>query len=258
MSEVHSFWRTVEGPIIPDPVTWAVLAVDVMKTFMTAVHPELAVQGGHEIVIPGLRLNGKFAPDRRYALRDIHPLGHISLASSYVGYDTFYKLRYREVKHWTEDNHRIAPHALFSLKELKRYLRKTKGRFQILWPDHAIEGTEESRVETVIDLESTITWYKGNRPHSDSNSGFEENDGRSTGLDLQLRCRKVKVVVVWGLAGDVCAGLTALHARQRGFEVYFVMDLSPCINDEGRDAMYALLKAAGVHLITSDQIRAAA
>jgi len=64
--------------------------------------------------------------------------------------------------------------------------------------------------------------------------------------------------VVWGIAGDVCAGLTALHGRQLGFEVYFVTDLSPCISPEGRDAMYRQLIDAGVHLVTSDQIRAAA
>lgn len=256
MSEMHSLWRTVEGPMIPDPVTWAAISVDVMKTFMPG--GGLGVNGGHEIVIPGLHMIRKFAPDRRYALRDIHAPGSISLCSSFIGYKPYDKLRYREVKHWTEQNHRMAPHCLLSLEELKKELKKLKGRFQILWPDHGIEGTDESRVESQIEMESTMTWYKGNRPHVDSNSGFQENDGKSTGLDLQLKCRHVKVLVVWGIAGDVCSGLTALHAKQRGFDVYFVMDLSPCISPEGRDGMYKQLIAAGVQLITSDQIQLAA
>ena len=247
--------RTVEGPVFILP-TWAVLSVDVMRAFMTG--GGLGIQGGHEIVLPGQKMIRLFSRKLRIALRDIHPWGHISLASSYIGYSPFYKLTYREVKTWTEEDNRIAPHALFSLTELKRYLKKVKGRYQILWPDHAIEGTDESFVVGEIERESAYTWNKGHRPHSDSNSGFIENDGASTRLDLQLKCRGVTTLVVWGITGDVCAGLTALHGKKLGFDVYFVTDLSPCISEEGRDSMYEQLIAAGVHLITSDQLRAAA
>lgn len=246
--------RTVDGPIFINATTWAIISTDIMRTFMTA--GGLGVVGGHEIVLEGLKLLRKFSRKLRYALRDLHCEGHISLCSSYVGYAQFYFLTYDEVKDWTPENHRIAPHALFTLDELKEYLLKSGG--QCLWPDHAMEGTDESRVEADIERESTITWHKGNRPHVDSNSGFLENDGSSTRLDLQLRSRGVKTIVVWGIAGDVCAGLTALHGRQLGFEVYFVTDLSPCISPEGRDAMYRQLIDAGVHLVTSDQFQMAA
>ncbi len=254
MSAPHPIVRTVEGPIIINDVLWAVLSVDIMRTFMMG--GGLGVQGGHEIVLPGLRMIRKFSREFRYALMDIHAPGSVSIVTSFVGYEAFYKLTYDEVKGWTPKKNRIAAHARFTLRELKRYLRKVG--FQILWPEHAMEGTDEARVEPEILNESTLPWFKGNRPHSDSNSGFEENDGHDIGLGAQLWCRGIRKIVVWGIAGDVCAGLTALHGAKRGFEVYFVTDLSPCISPEGRDAMYQRLIDAGVHLITSDQIQQAA
>lgn len=256
MSAEHPILRTVEGPIYINWLTWAVLSVDIMKTFMNG--GGLGVNGGHEIVLPGLHLIRKFSPELRYALRDLHARRGNSLASSFVGYPDYYRLTYEEVRGWTSKTHRIIPNARFSLRELKRACRKAEGQFITLWPDHAIEGTDEARVEADIERESTQVWVKGGRPHVDSNSGFRENDGSSTRLDKQLRSRGVTTVVVWGIAGDVCAGLTALHAREFRFEVYFVTDLSPCISPEGRDTMYQRLIDAGVHLVTSDQIHMAA
>ncbi len=254
MSAEHPIVRTIEGPVLINATIWAVISVDIMRTFMPA--GGLGVVGGHEIVLKGLKMIRKFDSALRIALRDVHCRGHVSLASSFVGYADFHKLTYDEVKGWTKKRHRMAPHARFKLKDLKRYLKKVG--FQILWPDHAMEGTDEARVDPDIDRESTLVWNKGNRTHADSYSGFLENDGASTRLDLHLKWRDVTHIVVWGIAGDVCAGLTALHGRQLGFEVYFVTDLSPCISPEGRDAMYRQLIDAGVHLVTSDQIRAAA
>jgi len=246
--------RTVEGPILINPISFAALIVDWSMTF--GMGYGIGVEGAHELTLPALRTLRLFPRNRRICTRDVHPYGHISFASSFVGYSDFYDLTYDEVKDWTPDNHRIAPHALFSLDELKEYLLIVG--HQILWPDHGIEGDDEARVNPYIEPECTITWNKGNRPHRDSNSAFQDNGGISTRLDEYIACRRITTLVVWGIAGDVCAGLTALHGKQRGFDVYFVTDLSPCVSAEGRDSMYEQLIAAGVHLITSDQLRAAA
>lgn len=246
--------RTVEGPVRIDPVTWLALVVDWQRTFMMG--GGLGVMGGHELTIPVLRLLRKFRRNRRICTRDVHPWGHISFASSYLGYEPFYGLTYEEVRGWTEENHRIARHALFTLAELKEYLAIVGT--QILWTDHGQEGEDETRVDPYIEPECMITWNKGNRPHRDSYSAFEDNGGDSTRLDQHIACRRVRTIVMCGIAFDVCLGYSALHARKYGFEVYVVTDLCPAISEEGAAGMVEQLKAAGVHLVTSDQIQAAA
>lgn len=246
--------RTRDDIIVVDPVTFAVIAVDFQRTFMMG--GGLGVSGGHELTIPGLRLIRKFARNRRISTQDLHPFGHISLASSYVGLQPFHSLSMGEVEDWTAESHRIAPHALFTLDELKDYLRLVVE--QVLWPDHAIEGEEETRVVPEILWESTKVWTKGDRPHRDSYSAFKENGGDSTRLGPYLACRGVRRNVLWGIAYDVCLGFSALDSAEEGFETYVVTDLCPAITQDGADAMTERLTRAGVHLVTSDQIRAAA
>lgn len=248
------FIRTFEGIVVIDPKTFVALIVDWALTF--SVGYGLGVEGAHELTIPALQTLRLFPSNRRICTRDVHPYGHVSFTSSFIGYKHYCRLTYEEVTDWTPINHRIAAHALFSLEELKDYLRIVG--FQVLWPDHGVEGYDEARVSPYIEPECMITWNKGNRPHRDSYSAFKDNGGDSTRLDEYMSCRGMKAVVVFGIAGDVCAGLSALDARKKGFEVYFVTDLSPCVSAEGRDEMYAALIAAGVHLITRDQLRPAA
>ncbi|OGL95362.1 hypothetical protein A2348_01515 [Candidatus Uhrbacteria bacterium RIFOXYB12_FULL_58_10] len=244
--------RTLEGLIVPRIGTWAFLGIDLQSTFCKP-YP-LGVDGCNEQFGHILRLMRKFPVNRRIVTRDIHPWGHVSLASSFIGYAKFHDLTLSEVLAWTEN--RIAAHALFTLAELIEYL--TIVGFQTLWPDHAIEGEDDARIYADIERESTITWNKGNRPHRDSYSAFRDNGGDSTRLDEYERCRGITTNVVTGFVFDVCDGLSGLHSLEYGFETYMVTDLSPAITQEGADEMADKIKAAGGHLITSDQIRAAA
>jgi len=157
-----------------DPETDAILHVDVQPTFMPAhVYRALrwffkkttiqvpagglAVGSGHEILPNILKLNRLFRRSQRFLSEDLHPYGHVSLASSYKGRDPFTILTYPMVKDWSEDpadkEQYLQPHALFSVKELKDYLltmtiqrlgsewEKVDPRqlpFQVLWTDHSV------------------------------------------------------------------------------------------------------------------------
>lgn len=244
--------RTIEGPIFPRIGSWAFVGVDLATTFCKP-YP-LGVDGCNEQFGPTLQLMRKFPRNRRVVTRDIHPLGHISHRKSYVGYADFHRLTLEEVLAWKES--RIAPHAFFTLAELIEYLQIVG--FQILWPDHALEGEDDTRISPDIERESTITWNKGNRPHRDSYSAYRDNGGDSTRLDEYERCRGITTNVITGFVFDVCAGLSALHSREYGFETYMATDLSPAITQEGADRMADDLVRAGVHLVTSDQIQTAA
>lgn len=248
-----SFPRTREDNVVIDPIADAILSVDLLRTFMSG--GGLAVGDADAIVLPGINALHLFAIDRRVAIRDVHCRGHISLASSFVGISKFECLTYEEVRKWTKTSHKIAAHALFSLRELKAYLRTVE--FQVLWPDHAIEGTPESRVVPEIEQISTWVWNKGNRPHRDSYSAFKDNGGDSTRLDLQLRCRHVKRVFVWGLAFDYCVGFTAIDAASLGFEVFVITDLCRSVSTDSEKQMVDRLMATpNVHLIHSTQMAA--
>lgn len=244
--------RTIEGPIFPKIGSWAFIGVDLQFTFCKP-YP-LGVDGCNEQFGRTLDLMRKFPKNRRICTRDIHPWGHISLRSSYLGYADYHRLTLEEVLGWEKS--RIAPHAAFKLAELIEYLQIVG--YQTLWPDHAVEGEDDTRVYADIDRESTIIWNKGNRGHRDSYSAFRDNGGDSTRLDEYERWRGVTTNVVTGFVFDVCDGLSGLHSREYGFETYMVTDLSPAISEEGAEAMADKLVAAGAHLVTSDQIQMAA
>ncbi len=243
--------------ILIDPATDAVIDVDVQPASMTG--GGLAVNGGDLIVPVVKRVGSHFPRRRRFATLDKHPRGHVSLASSYVGLPAGTKLTSSGVFYWTEANHLIAPHAGFNLAELKEYLAFCQ--VQMLWPDHALDGSDESRLHP--DLAAVpYAWVleKGLDPCCDSYSGIKDNLGRPTGLGPMIKYLGVKRLFVTGLAFDFCVGWTALDAkgddRDDGFdEVYVVEDATASVDLPGTVAqMQASLDAKGVKLISSDQL----
>ncbi|MEI6511260.1 MAG: isochorismatase family protein [Candidatus Uhrbacteria bacterium] len=239
--------RTTSGSVFVDDPSAAVIAVDVQPTFMPG--GGLAVADAHEIVPVGAVLFGRFLSDRRICTRDLHPRGHISLASSYLSARPFDGLTAADID--ANPFNRIRSHALFSIDELREELAHGP---QTLWPDHALEGTEESRVVHEIESLSSITWTKGTNARRDSYSAFRDNGGVPTGLGDFLRARSVRRVFLFGIAFDVCLGFSALDALDEEFDTIVVTDLCPAISESGAAAMAKRLIDAGVHFAPSGQI----
>ena len=226
--------------------TDALLVIDALPTFMPG--GGLSVEDGHLIIPVIVHISALFRPEMRIKIRELHDLGSISLASSYIGFSgvTFLQKAMPDY---------LAPHALFTDEELDKYLKKTGG--QMLWPDHAIRGTKEA--EWHKDLQKIRFGFeliKGTDPKCDSYSVFYDNLRRSTGLSDELRRRGVKRVFLCGLAFDYCVGWSAEDAHNLGFEVFVINDATRPVGHpaDSVDKMKKSFKDRGIRLIQSSNL----
>lgn len=213
---------------MPNARTDILGVVDVQPTFMPG--GELAVAEGAAVLPVINRLLARsFA--HAFATQDWHPPGHLSFASAHPGRQPYASI---ELPYGT----------------------------QILWPDHAIQGTanavlhpglDTSRIEVII--------RKGYDRNIDSYSTFFENDHRtSTGLDGWLRGRGMTRIFLAGLAMDFCVAWSAEDAVRLGFEVVVIEDACRGIGlpvAEGRttlDAAHDRLAALGVRFTSSTDL----
>lgn len=242
--------------IIINPETDALLVIDVQPTFMPG--GGLPIMGG-QYVVPVIRdrLMSLFPKRRRFASKDRHPRGHISLASSYEGIRPMTQLM--STRH-DDSLVRRAPHAKFSTAELVEYLAKVPG--QILWPDHAIAGQDEAELHPDLpESEFGYVLVKGTDPACDSYSAFFDNLHRPTELADVLRDRGVRRVFVCGLAFDFCVAWTALGAVECGFETYVIEDATRAVDIPAGPATPGSVEATreiferdGVKVVNSDDL----
>ena len=202
--------------------------IDLQPTFMPG--GELPVSGGDEIVPIINRLLRRF--DHAFATQDWHPSGHASFASSHPGkqpYDT---------------------------------INMPYGN-QVLWPDHAVAGTQSAAIHPAIDQSRVeVIIRKGFRPSLDSYSAFFENDRATpTGLEGWLRQRGFSRLFLCGLATDFCVAWSAEDAAQLGFRVTVIEDACRGIALPTRDGRTTVddardrLTALGVRFIDSGGLR---
>jgi nicotinamidase/pyrazinamidase len=216
------------GPMI-DRATDILGLVDVQPTFMPG--GELAVTDGDAVVPVINRLLAGF--DHAFATQDWHPPGHSSFASAHPGhkpYDTI-----------------AVPYGQ-----------------QVLWPDHAIQGSPNAALHRDLDLTRVeVVIRKGFHRDIDSYSTFFENDRRTaTGLDGWLRQRGFRRIFLAGLATDFCVAWSAEDAVRLGYAVMVVEDACRGIGvrlasdrttmDETRER-FALL---GVQMVSSGALGA--
>lgn len=205
----------------------ALLLIDIQPDFMPG--GALAVGQGDEIVAP-IR---KLMVAERFALyvatQDWHPPGHVSFASVHPGRKPF--------------------------ESIELY-----GHDQTLWPDHCIQGSDGAELHDglPLDMVSAII-RKGAHPAVDSYSGFRDNwnpEGERpvTGLAGYLRERGVEEVYLCGLARDVCVAWSAKDAAAEGFRTRFLWDLTRPVDPASDDELRAALTAAGVEIVTSDDL----
>jgi nicotinamidase/pyrazinamidase len=182
-------WSESEAMI--DQATDILGLVDVQPTFMPG--GELAVTDGHAVVPIINRLTQRF--EHAFATQDWHPPGHSSFASAHP-----------DRKPYEVVDMPYGP--------------------QVLWPDHAIQGTSNAALHQDVELTRVeIIIRKGFHRNIDSYSTFFENDRRTTtGLDGWLRQRGFRRVFLAGLATDFCVAWSAEDAVRLGYEVVVIED----------------------------------
>ena len=121
------------------------------------------------------------------------------------------------------------------------------------WPVHCVAGTPGAAFHPDLDLgriEHIVT-NKATARDQEAYSGFQGTD-----LAAFLRGRRIRRLVVGGLATDYCVKATALDARREGFEVYLLTDAVRAVNVQPGDGDRAIaeMQAAGVIPITSADI----
>jgi len=200
----------------------ALLIVDVQNDFLAG--GALAVPKGEEIIPVINRLQQKF--EWILLSQDWHPKDHESFAA---------------VQH-KEPGEQIMLH----------------GSMQTLWPAHCIHGTfgaelspelKQSRVSKII--------KKGTDKQVDSYSCFFDNDQkRSTGLDVFLREQNITDLFIAGLATDYCVKYSVLDAVRLGFRAFVVRDAVCGVGLHPGDIEKAFekMKKAGAKLIDSSSL----
>lgn len=196
-----------------DPATDMLAVIDVQPTFMPG--GELPVPGGDEIVpLINHLLRDRFTV--AFATQDWHPRGHLSFASAHPGAKPF--------------DIATLPYGP-----------------QVLWPDHAIQGTPNAALHPGLDRDRLqMILRKGSNPAIDSYSAFTENDHKtSTGLAGWLHARGIRRVFLCGLATDFCVAWSAEDAITNGFEAVILEDACRGIASPGEGGRDSLTVARG-------------
>lgn len=175
--------------------------------------------------------------------RELHPIWHISFASSFVWKESITEafknwispseinfITKKEVAEWTEKNNWIAKNASFSVKELKAYLDTVWD--QALWPEHCVKWSEGAEFfkefdSTKVDIE-VKKWFK---PDTHPYSAFEAKtiDEKESTFEVLKRLWVKIVKVVW-LATDYCDIATVLDARKYGMQTEFIEKASAWVD----------------------------
>lgn len=271
--------------VFVNPETDAVIDVDIDSAFMrrhvwdgkTIPAGGLPVRGGFEIIpVIKERVHKVFPKRRRYRTIDRHRKGHVSWHTSFIGYQPKSVLTLPEVRLWTPSSHRIAPHARFTLPQLRDYLEELERQglerdgkpgagIQVLWDEHADPDTQEGQLHPALPAELyAYVQEKGLDDCCDSYSGLRDNLGRPTGLGERIIADGVENVFVDGLAWDFCVRWTAINAKRdyKFRNVYVILDATAAVDLPGNDEVAGSvaktvieLTAAGVQFVTTDQLR---
>lgn len=203
----------------------ALLVVDVQRDFMP--DGSLPVGDGYAVIPVINALMPKF--ELVVGTQDWHPADHGSFASNHD------------------------PHEPGDVIELH-------GLEQILWPDHCVQHSAGAEFVDALDVDLVDEVVrKGTDPRYDSYSGFFDNGHRvATGLADVLDERGVDTVFVAGVATDYCVKYTVLDARRLDLETYVVVDGCRGVemNEGDVDAALQEMRAAGAHIISSDEVEA--
>jgi nicotinamidase/pyrazinamidase len=129
----------------------------------------------------------------------------------------------------------------------------------VLWPDHVVQGTDGAKFHPGLDTRfAEAVIRKGYHSQIDSYSGFLENNHvTETGLDGYLRSRNCKRIFVCGLAADYCVYFTAVDGAAKGYDVFYLSDLTNPVGSPPDSLKKAIddMHEKGVRFIKSASIR---
>jgi nicotinamidase/pyrazinamidase len=226
----------------------ALLIIDVQQDFCPCPYPvgdlrnkgwgALAVGGGNDIVqlINNLRTQVEFG--LVVLSQDFHSPDQASFASRYkpeCGWKAFSEVEflYRRIKRRNDPSTEII---------------ETKKK-QVLWPDHCINGTDGANFHPYLLTEGgDVVVRKGMNPNVDSYSAFFDNlQSQQTPLDAILKERKIKKIVVVGLAFDYCVGSTAIDGSGKSYEAVVCVDACRAVDPTaGIPSMLERLRVSNV------------
>ena len=150
---------------------------------------------------------------------------------------------------WHPSNHK----SFFTQHEGKKPFEviDLNGLPQVLWPEHAIQGTADAAFHADLDFVAEAkVFQKGLDPEVDSYSGFEDNGGRhDTGLDAYLKANGVTSLDIAGLATDYCVKYTVLSAIKRGYKVRVLLDGCRGVAPETAASAVEEMRAAGAEIV---------
>jgi len=216
----------------------ALVLVDIQNDFLPP-SGSLAVAHGDTILPTVQSLLRDFEWDLVVSSLDWHPPGHVSFASA----------------------HRKAVGTSISVP----VPHETTQNNQELWPDHCVQGTQGSALETGVKAKLAIleknnvkveTVYKGTRVDVDSYSAFADNGyANFTGLPKVLYQNNIERVVVVGLALDFCVGWTAKDARKFGFKTIVISDGTRAVFPDNAGDILDDLKGRGAEIMTLSEFK---
>ena len=205
------------GMAVAKETTMGVIVVDVQGDFTKFKNGSLAVEGTDEAYVKGVEDQTKklkAAGFPIFATQDWHPAKHLSFFSNHPGKKAFDVV-------------------------------KLHGKDQVLWPPHCVQNTPGAEILLDKKLFTAIV-KKGMDPQFDSYSGFQDDGGKKTDMNKLLKDKKIKTVIVYGIATDYCVNATALDAAAAGYKVIFIKNLSRGVAPDTSQKSIEEMKAKGV------------
>jgi len=194
-----------------------VIVVDVQGDFTQFKNGSLAVEGTDQVYLKAVDENTKklkAAGFPIYATQDWHPANHASFFTNHKGKKAFDVI-------------------------------KLHGKDQVLWPPHCVQKTPGAEVLLDNKLFKAVV-KKGMDPQYDSYSGFQDDGGKKTEMDVILKKDGIKRVVVYGIATDYCVKATAIDAAAAGYRVIMIKNLSRGVAPDTSQKAIDEMKAKGV------------
>lgn len=119
------------------------------------------------------------------------------------------------------------------------------GQRDNLWPPHCVRGTPGADFLPGLRTERFHTiWRKATEPDFEAYA----ITGQHPGFGALLRAGGIRIVVVCGIATNICCFYEARDLREEGFEVYMVEDASAGIDVPAAGLFQVEAKATGQRL----------
>jgi nicotinamidase/pyrazinamidase len=205
------------APAVMGQQKTGVFVVDVQGDFTTYKNGSLAVAGTDKAFVDKVQKSTEALSAKGYLIfgtQDWHPADHISFFSNHSGKKPFEAIQIED-------------------------------RTQVLWPPHCVQGTQNARVLIDNNLFLAIV-KKGQDKQYDSYSGFQDDGGAKTEMNLILQKNGIKELIVYGIATDYCVKATAIDAAAAGYQVTVIEGLSKGVAPDTTAQALEEMKAKGI------------